>query len=708
MNEESSQDQSLLDKLYETIEMHFEDEHFGVSELAREMGMSRSQLHRRLQSIRSLSASQIIREYRLNKAKEMLQKNVANVSEIAYKVGFGSPSYFITCFHDLYGFPPGEASNRYNSLDKSKKKSNRRLIFFVSIGSIFFLVLSILIFLRVNSSETTELKKCIVVLPFDNLSNDPNQDYFSDGIAENIRNRLSQLDDIRVISMTSSKLYKSREVSIRQIGRELDADYILEGSVLKDGNRIRIIVQLIESKSDIHKWANSYDRELSDILNIQNEIAVNISGELKVNLSETEYSSLKEIKEVNPYLYSNFLKANDLSYQYFEKNDSNYNNQAIKLLYQIISTDPTFVEAYIDLAEALSNTKYYNLNRYEVIGSDSIIKLVDAAINLNPEYPKSYFFLAEHYCNINDSEKEIKNLRKVIELDPNNYRSMFRLGNTLLLERNFKEGILMLFNAIKIEPVIILPNYVDLYKMYNIGYALYQLQLNEEAELVFKKMIELDSQGTCNSRAYQLLGGVNRELGDVNEALHYWKLYYKCDSTEFMRINHLAEIYMYYGYYTEADYYFNISFSQAKIYPYTDTTWFYPHMAYLNFQLGKDSEAIRLLENFIRLNERHFDKVSEWNQWKVYNEAQAYAQTVDKQKAIELLKSLPYIGSFNKGIPMDPLLNSLKDEEEFQELVSRMISESETIRKIAMSNNIQKEVEWLMDRWDLAKYEVYK
>ena len=130
MNKNDSTDQSFLDSLYKTIEDNLLNEQFGVEELAREIGISRTQLHRRLQHLTGQSTSQLIREYRLKKAKELLENESATVAEVAYQVGFGSPSYFNTCFHEFYGYPPGEVKIR-KSIEKKKQ-------LFISKKNIFF------------------------------------------------------------------------------------------------------------------------------------------------------------------------------------------------------------------------------------------------------------------------------------------------------------------------------------------------------------------------------------------------------------------------------------------------------------------------------------------------------------------------------------------------------------------------------------------
>ena len=186
-------DQLLLDRLNEAIENNLDNEQFGVEELAKESGLSRSQLHRKLHSLTGQSASQMIREYRLKKALNLLQDDTATVAEVSYLVGFGSPSYFNTCFNDFFGYPPGEVKFRKFANKKRKQLTPNRIIFLtMAIAIIFLLVYSFSDYLSVNKPELTKnADKSIAVLPFDNLSNEDENTYCAEAQTEynrNIRN----------------------------------------------------------------------------------------------------------------------------------------------------------------------------------------------------------------------------------------------------------------------------------------------------------------------------------------------------------------------------------------------------------------------------------------------------------------------------------------------------------------------------------------
>ncbi len=242
MNEEASMDQLFLEKVHEAIENNFSKENFGVDELAHEIGISRSQLHRRLKLLTGQSASQMIREFRLKKAFELLQHKAGTASDISYKVGFGSPSYFNTCFNEYFGYPPGKVK-RIRSSGSTKKYSISRKFIFISLATLMVVASAFIIYLETRIND-----KSIAVLPFKSLSDDPEKQYLADGVMDAILLHLSKIEDLRVIDRTSVEQYREPDRKANTICKELDVAYLLEGSFQKYGDQARLIVQLIQAR----------------------------------------------------------------------------------------------------------------------------------------------------------------------------------------------------------------------------------------------------------------------------------------------------------------------------------------------------------------------------------------------------------------------------------------------------------------------------
>ncbi len=296
MTELPSQDQLFLRKLSEIVEVNIAREEFDVEHLSREAGMSRSAIHRRLSKLGKLNASHFIREVRLQKAREMLHNGFATASEVAYRVGFGSPTYFSKCYHEHFGYPPGEERRRTvsagsgepeishsDSVSRSGHRNSlsrflrrRRLV----AGTVLlFVITSIILMAALNQSRSAK-EMSIVVLPFRNLSGDVDNQYFADGIMEDILNSLCQVSNMRVVSRTTSEHYRNTGLTAGEIAQKLNVMYVLEGSVRREGDRVRVTIQLIDGQKERHLWSETYDRIFSDTLGIQDEIARQVASKI--------------------------------------------------------------------------------------------------------------------------------------------------------------------------------------------------------------------------------------------------------------------------------------------------------------------------------------------------------------------------------------------------------------------------------------------
>ena len=259
------------------------NEEFGVSELAEVMNLSRSNLFRKIKKDTQLSASQFIRQVRLTKSMELLKLNSMTVSEVSYQVGFGNTSYFIKCFREFYGHPPGEvgkgivtdenAVDQINVLTKYKWHILTTVALIVIVGSVLLL--------RKKSPQSTEIEKSIAVLPFKNESSDSLNLYFVNGLMESALNNLQKIGDLRVISRTSVEKYRNSNKSIPEIAEELNVNYLVEGSGQRVGNQVRLNIQLIEASGDRPIWAEQYSREVDDVFALQNEVARKIADAIK-------------------------------------------------------------------------------------------------------------------------------------------------------------------------------------------------------------------------------------------------------------------------------------------------------------------------------------------------------------------------------------------------------------------------------------------
>jgi TolB-like protein/Tfp pilus assembly protein PilF len=204
--------------------------------------------------------------------------------------------------------------------------------------------------------ETPRGIQAVAVLPLEDLSGDPGHDYFADGMTEALINSLAKIKALRVISRTSAMQYKGARKSLPQIARELNVDAVIEGSVLRSGERVRIVAQLIHASSDQHLWAESYERDFRDILSLQSEIARQIANEVRIILTPEERARLGSARQVNPEAHEWYLKAR----YYWNKRTEESVKKALSYFHRAIDTDPSYAQGYAGLADSYNILGYYN------------------------------------------------------------------------------------------------------------------------------------------------------------------------------------------------------------------------------------------------------------------------------------------------------------------------------------------------------------
>ncbi len=260
-------------------------------------------------------------------------------------------------------------------------------------------------------------KPSIAVLPFTNMSNDPDQEFFSDGISEDIITELSRLSAVIVIARNSTFTYKNRAVDIRTVGAELGARYVLEGSVRKSGDRVRITAQLIDAENGQHLWAERYDRELTDIFTLQDEIMREIVSALDVEILSGEQSRFWSDGTSNLQAWEYFRQARDLFNQYRRKNHP----EVIRLCNKALEHDPKYSAVW----QLLANCHFHieDDTRYTDAKRDEAKKLsreyLEKAIEFDPANPWAFSLQAMHHMNAREFDEAIARTNEAVALAPN-------------------------------------------------------------------------------------------------------------------------------------------------------------------------------------------------------------------------------------------------------------------------------------------------
>ncbi len=289
-------------------------------------------------------------------------------------------------------------------------------------------------------------KKAIAVLPFDNISSDKENEYFGDGLTEELIANLSRLKDMRVISRTTTMQYKGTKKNIKSIGRELGARYIMEGSVRKFQDDLRITAQLIDVDSDEQLWAETYKGKLADVFDIQEKVSKQIVDALMVKLTPTEKIVLSKRSTLNPEAFDCNLRARDFLYRY----NKNHLDFSIQLFQKALELDPRYSDAYAGLGQAYAT--YYQLFERNVSMLDKAIEYSLKAIMYDPSLPEAYAALGYAYYNKEQFDEGIEAAKKAIELDTNNFLGYWILGRIYVAIDKARNAIEMFNKVIELNP----------------------------------------------------------------------------------------------------------------------------------------------------------------------------------------------------------------------------------------------------------------
>ena len=358
--------------------------------------------------------------------------------------------------------------------------------------------------------------RSLAVLPLESLSNDASQDYFADGMTDELISDLGQISALRVISRTSVMAYKHARKPLPEIARELNVDAVVEGTVLRSGDRVRITAQLIEASADKHLWSQSYEGELRDSLALQSKVARAIADQIRINLNPKEQAALKNVKVINPEAYVSYLKGR----YFWNKRTADSLKVALAYFNQAIEEDPKYAQAYSGLAdtyallgdwqyavmtpkEALPKAKAAAIKALELDSAlgeahnslafcldgfdwdfDSAGKEFRKAIELNPGYATAHHWYAWHLSLLGQYEEAIAEMRKAENLDPLSLIINADLAELLVLAHSYDESIQQSRKTIEMDPNFALAHN-------QLAQAYLQKHMYEEAVVELQKAVQL-------------------------------------------------------------------------------------------------------------------------------------------------------------------------------------------------------------------------
>jgi TolB-like protein/DNA-binding winged helix-turn-helix (wHTH) protein/Flp pilus assembly protein TadD len=454
--------------------------------------------------------------------------------------------------------------------------------------------------------------RSLAVLPLDDLSHDPDEDYFADGMTDELITELGQIAALRVISRTSVMQYRGTHKALPQIARELNVDAVVEGTVLRAGDRVRITAQLIRAPMDKHLWAHSYEGDLRDVLALQENVAKDIAGQIRAQLTSQEQAKLKNARPVNPAAYEAYLRGN-----YFaDKRTAEALTKAVEYFEEAIRDDPNWAPAYAGLADI-----YVVLSEYKSVPAHESHAKARVAARKAVELDDSLAEAHTELANLATTEDfdwsgaELE-FRRAIELNPGNATAHYFHAMNLMSMGHWEEASAEMERARELDPLSIIINA-------NIGLVHYYARHPDRAIEAERKALELDPN---TAFIYEYLGLAYLQKGMYREA-----------------IDHLQK-----------------AVGLSNGFP-----WYQAELAYSYAAAGNHAQAGRILTNLRGRSRRQY--VSS------YSLAVAYIGLGEKDAALaRLQKAYEDREDQVAVLKIEPLFDTLHADPRFQELLRRI------------------------------------
>ena len=536
------------------------------------------------------------------------------------------------------------------------------------------------------NADISKLEKSIAVLPFINDSPSDSNQYFINGIMEEVLNNLQKISEFRVLSRTSTAQFQGLiRPTIPEIAKKLGVTYIVEGSGQKYGNKFVLRVQLIAGKKEKHLWAKSYDREIqqtTDIIGVHREIAQLIASELKATIEPEQKQVLERTPTLSLTAYDFYRRGKEEYLKYLSKNENREALEKAEAYYlQALKYDPAYALAYAGLAWVYWDKHFFH-DYISVNFMDSVLVLCNIALDFDNQLAEAYTLKGTYYSETGKPEQAVEEFDKAIKSNPNEWIA-YRGKGEFYFETDWVNYIKYFQKAVSINRGPELP---DL--LLKIGYAFFSAGFAEKAKQYYQDKLKLDDD---SSAYYSELARLELRLGSLNKSLEFGLKSYTMDSTNAMTLVVLADIYTQHGRYEESLKYCKKFIERSKT---QVGLWGIHTLHRIGFAFSKNenkksadyyfNEQINYCERSIELGRRFEQTLIAY-----YNLAGVYAFRGERDKAYENLRIFnkkQMMSSWQASlIKTDPLFDSIRDEEEFQQIMkdveAKYQAEHERVRK---------------------------
>ena len=349
----------------------------------------------------------------------------------------------------------------------------------------------------------------IAVLAFNNMSGDPEQEYFSDGISEDIITDLSKLSELHVIARNSTFTYKGKPVDVKQVGRELGVRYVLEGSVRKAGNRVRVTGQLIDAVSGTHIWADRFDRDLTDIFAVQDELTQEIISALKVKLTPEQKGRLARKNTIDVEAYNLFLRAREQALLLTKSN----NVEARSLLGRAIAINPDFAAAHACVA--FTHLNDYIMGQVDVPerSLQTVLEIAERAVSMDEEDPYAHFVFSLTLLWHREHDRALAEVQRCLALAPSSAEGNLGLSSIQYYSGDARGAVDTINAYMRLDPL-----YREI-TLYFLAQAQLSLGLFDEAVITLKRRLERNPN---SETSYALLASCYGHLGRMAESRAAW------------------------------------------------------------------------------------------------------------------------------------------------------------------------------------------